>query len=199
MKIKTEEILKKLKELKELKSYEEIEDFILPLDLTSEQFEILSEDEDYDVRCVIAQRPDLPEDLKYKLSEDKDDSVRWAIAEHPDLPEDLMYKLAENDYIWVRRAIAKRPDLPNGLIIRSSCDSDYEWATQEEGFKKLENLNTLKSEDLENAYALIRTSKYISRRKFEKTFNYIIFNFPELSEAAKLLKSVILKGKKDLK
>ncbi len=56
-KMKTEEILKKLKELE---WRHEMEDFISPLELTNEQFEILSEDEDANVRWSIAERLDLP-------------------------------------------------------------------------------------------------------------------------------------------
>ncbi len=223
MKMKTEDILEKLEGLK----YLEIEDFILSLDLTKEQFQILSKNEDMWVRWAIAEhpdlpkylmykwvededagarwsvrwriveRPDLPKDLMYKWVEDEDESVRQRIAEHPNLPEDLMYKMSEDENGRVRRTIAQRPDLSEDLIIRVSCGSS--WGTSTEGFKKLEELNNLKSVYLENAYDLIRTSKYIGRKEFEKTFNYIISNFPELSEAAKWFKNIILIGKRDLK
>ncbi len=166
--MKTEDILK---ELKELDDYFETGEFIHSLDLTKEQFEILAENEDREVRLAVALHPDLPEDLKYKMAEDEREGVRWRIALGTDLPEDL--------------------------IIRLSCDS-Y-WDAQKEGFEELKELNTLKSEDLENAYDIIRTSKDISRKYFEETFNYIISKFPKLSEAAKLFKSIILKGKGDLK
>ncbi len=149
----------------------ESRDFIDYVDLTKEQIEILSENEDSFVRGEIAFHPDLPKDLMYKMAEDKDVIIRRGIAEHSDLPEDL--------------------------IIRFSCDSD--WDTHLNGFIKLEKLNNLKSEDLEKTYDLIRVSKYIGRKYFEKTFDYIISNFPELSEAAKLFKSIILKGKRDMK
>jgi hypothetical protein len=190
----TEDILKKVKELE---YYEEIIDFILSLDLTNEQIEVLAEDEDEDVRWAIAKHPDLPEDLKYKLGDDDHESVRMAIAERPDLPKDLIYKLTEDESKVVRRNIALRPDLPKDLIIKLSCDP-HRYPSYE-GFEKLENLNTLKSEDLENAYDLIRTSKQIHRIGFEDTFNYIISTFPELSEIAKMFKNIILNGKKDLK
>jgi hypothetical protein len=197
MKMKTEDILKKVKELK---TWGEIEDFILSLDLTKEQFEILAENEDNEIKWAIANRSDLPEDLKYKLAEAEDWRVTCAIAERPDLPEDLMYKMAKDERGSVRLARARRTDLPyEDLIIRLSCDYYGGDGIHYRGFKKLENLNTLKSEDLENAYDLIRASKYIGRKHCEKTFDYIISNFPELSEAAKLFKSIILKGKKDLK
>jgi hypothetical protein len=220
MKMKTEDILK---ELKELETWNEHVSFIHSLDLTNEQFQILSKKEDYKVRWGIAEYSDLPEDLMYKLADDKDDIIRMGIAQRPDLPEDLKYKLAEDDADGVRGEIAKhtdlpdalkyklaedeaamvrcqiadRPDLPEDLIIRLSCDYSH-WTTSYVSFKKIEKLNTLKSEDLENAYDLIRTSKDIGRKQFEKTFNYIISNFPELSEAAKLFKSIILKGRNDL-
>jgi hypothetical protein len=217
MKMKTEDILK---EVKELELYHEIRNLILPLDLTNEQFEILSEEKNWKVKWGITERPDLPKDLMYKLAADDDDLIRDAISKRLDLPEDLMYKLAEDkeeriryklagnpkltdvlmykmaeDYnTRVRWTIAEHPDLPKGLIIRLSCD--YWNITSNESFKKL---NNLKSEDLENAYDLIRTSKLIRRINFEKTFNYIISTLPELSEAAKLFKSIILKGKRDMK
>ncbi len=171
------------------------------LDLTNEQIEVLAENEDREVKCLIAEHPDLPKDLMYKLAEDKDDIVRWRIAQHPDLPEGLMYKLAEDEDYDVRWRIARLPYLYKDLIIRFSCDSDKR-NTSRYGYlelKKLEKLNTLKSEDLEKAYDLIRTSKYIGREEFEETFNYIISNFPELSEAAKWFKNIILIGKRDLK
>jgi hypothetical protein len=164
MKMKTKDILKKLEELKEL-GLAGIRDFILSLDLTNEQFKILSEEKSW--------------------------IVVWSITRRPDLPEDLMYKMAEDDDGDIRCDIASCPDLPNDLIIRLSCD--FSWGTS------FEKLSTLKSEDLENAYDLIRTSKFRGREEFEETFNYLISNFPELSEAAKLFKSIILKGKKDLK
>jgi hypothetical protein len=169
-KMKTEDILKKIEELEE---FYEIRDFIHSLDLTKEQFEILAENEDRGVRQAIAEHSDLPNALVYKLAEDKD------------------------QHNSVRRAIAFLSDLPDDLIIRLSCDSDCVNISIK-GFEKLKNLSNLKSEDLEKAYDLIRTSKIIGRENFEKTFDYIISNFPELSEAAKLFKSIILKGKKDL-
>jgi hypothetical protein len=168
MKLSTEKIVEEFKKLK--RDVGILSKFVLSLDLTKEQFEILSENED-----------------KY---------VRRAIAEHPDLPKDLMYKLAEDKTWYVRCLIAERLDLPDDLSIRVRCDS-Y-WSTRERDYKKLENLYNLKSEDLENAYDLIRASKFIDREFFEKTFNYIISNFPDLAVAAKLFKSIILKGKKDL-
>jgi hypothetical protein len=195
-KMKTEDILKKLKELR----YYEIEYFIHSLDLTNEQFEILAEDENGGVRMVIAQHPDLPKGLMYKFAEDGNDLiVREVIAQHPYLPEDLIYKIAEDENKWIRRSIAVRADLPKNkdLIIILSCDSEE--LTYGKAIKKLKKINNLKSEDLENAYALIRTSKYIGREEFEKTFNYIISNFPKLTELANFFKSIILKGKGDLK
>ncbi len=194
MKMKTEDILKKVKELD---YYYEIRDFILSLDLTANQFEVLSENAKGAVKWIIAKHPDLPNDLKYKFAEDDDGDIKWKIAEHPDLPDDLIYKLAEDDYIWVRGAIGSRSDLHKDLIIRFSCDSDWDISTA--GFIKLKKLNNLKSEDLEKAYDLIRTSKLIGRENFEEIFDHIVSNFPELSEAAKLFKSIILKGKRDMK
>jgi hypothetical protein len=241
-KMKTEDILK---ELEELEDYE-IDDFIHSLDLTKEQFEILSEnedmwvrwviaeqpdlskklvyklaeDEDYHIRNAIAVRPDLPKDLMPKLAEDENADVRWQIAERSELSEDLMYKLADDEDKYIRREIAlKRElpddlkyklaedeewvvrlkiglkrDLPKDLLISISCD--YRLFVSRDLFKKL---NNLKPEDVKNAYDLIRTSKYISRKKFKKTFDYIISKFPAVSEGAKLFKSLILNGKKDLK
>ncbi len=159
-----------LEKIKELKWYV-IDDFITPLDLTPEQFKVLFKNEDWYVREAIAERSALPEDLIYKMAEDEDYKVRWGISLRSDLPEDL--------------------------IIRLSCD--YWEFTRQKCFEKLKKLNNLKSEDLENAYDFIRTSKYISRKDFKYIFNYIISNFPELSEAAKLFKNIILKGKRDLK
>jgi hypothetical protein len=194
MKMKFEEIVKKLKELK---WHYDIEDFISSLNLTSEQLEILSENEYYWVRCAIARHPDLPKYLIYKLAEDEYIDVGWEIAQRPDLPEDLMYKLGDNESWMVRLIITERIDLPDDLIIRLSCD--FGWlSVSTSGFENLEKLKNLKSEDLENAYDLIRTSKYIGRKQFEEIFDYIISNFPDLSEAAKLFKSIILKGKKNL-
>jgi hypothetical protein len=194
-KMKTEDILKKIEELED---WDEIRDFILSLELTKEQFEVLSENEAEWVRWGIANHPNLPKDLMYKLAEDEYDLVKQKIAYHPDLPEYLVYKMTEDKDEDVRRAISEHPYLPDDLIIRLCCD--YWNITSRDGFdEKLEKPKNLKAEDLENAYDLIRTSKYISRKEFERTFNYIISNFPDLAEAAKLFKSIILKGKKDLK
>jgi hypothetical protein len=219
-KMETEDILNKIEELK---NYFEIRDFINSLDLTSEQYEVLfknekhlvkweiahhpdlpkklvykfAEDEDYHIREGIVWHPDLPEDLKYKLAEAEEDHVKWLIAQHPALPEDLIYKLGTDEEKYVRWGIARYSDLPKDLIIKLSCDIDR--LASSRGFEKLRKLKNLKSEDLEKAYDLIRTSKHIDKEEFEKTFNYIISNFPELYEASKLFKSIILKGKKDLK
>jgi hypothetical protein len=193
MKMKTEDILKKLEELE----YYEIKDFIHSLELTNEQFEILSEKEDKWIKFDVARHPDLPESSMYKLADTGYAIVRWSIADRLDLPKDLMYKLTEDEEGDVRWSTAERSDLPEDLIIRLSCDTDSN--TSDEGFEKFKELKNLKSEDLENAYDLIRTSKCIGRKQFEKTFDYIISNFPDLAEAAKLFKSIILKGKKDLK
>jgi hypothetical protein len=193
MKMSTEEILE---EVNGFHLGDNIEEFIFPLDLTDEQFEILSENVYIDVKRAIAKHPALPEYFKYKLTEDEMWEVRRDIALRPDLTEDLMYKLTEDEEQWVRFAITKRSDLSGGLLIKLSCDPYRN--TMIRGFGRLEKFNTLKSEDHENAYDFIRISKYIGRKYFERTFNYIISNFPELSEAAKLFKSIILKGKKDL-
>jgi hypothetical protein len=193
--MKTEDILKKIEGLK----YRyEFEDFISSLNLTDEQFQILSENEDTQVRWRMAKRPDLPKDLMYKLAEDKSSTIRCIIAQHPKLPEDLVYKMAEDKVKPVRYTITTRDDLPKDLIIILHCDSFWRKVIIE-GSKRLEKPKNLKSEDLENAYDLIRTSKYIGREEFERTFDYIISTFPEVSEAAKFFKSIILKGKGDLK
>jgi hypothetical protein len=137
------------------------------------------------------------EEILKKLKELEDYEIRNFIHSL-DLTKEQFEILAEDEDPWVREQIAERPDLPDDLTIRSCCDSAY-WGTSYECYKILEKLSNLKSEDLENAYDLIRTSKYISRKDFKYIFNYIISNFPELSEAAKLFKSILLKGKKDLK
>ena len=50
------------------------------------------------------------------LAKDEDDYVREMIAQHPNLNDELIHKLVKDRSYFVRMAIAKRQNLSNELI-----------------------------------------------------------------------------------
>jgi len=67
----------------------------------------LAEDEYWEVRRIVARRPNCPVHLLEQLVKDKDKYVRRAVAGNPNCPVHLLEQLAKNENKDVRETAIK--------------------------------------------------------------------------------------------
>lgn len=68
------------------------------------------------IRCILAERADLPLYLLYSLSQDSNPIIRVSVAKNPDLSNAMKFNLAKDKSNLVRATIAERPDLSIELM-----------------------------------------------------------------------------------
>ncbi|WP_324605287.1 hypothetical protein [Streptomyces sp. NRRL F-2664] len=68
------------------------------------------------VRMLVAQRRDLPPDVRNRLASDEDASVAKAVAPHPGLPAELLRGMVALHGVQVLAGVAANPDAPADLL-----------------------------------------------------------------------------------
>ena len=68
------------------------------------------------IRCILAERADLPLYLLYSLSQDSNPIIRVSVAKNPDLSNAMKFNLAKDKSNLVRATIAERQDLSIELM-----------------------------------------------------------------------------------
>ena len=68
------------------------------------------------IRCILAERADLPLYLLYSLSQDSNPIIRASVARNPDLSNAMKFNLAKDKSNLVRATIAERQDLSIELM-----------------------------------------------------------------------------------
>lgn len=165
-KVETEKIIKKLKFVSWYNDVF-IKKYINNIDVTEEQFDILTDHENWYVRKLI--------------------------IEHPNFPKYLLPKMVTDEHWWVRfQILEKSPDLHVYLIILLGCDKVSE--QRDRAIEELEKLSNLDLEELEKAYDSILASRYVCRNNIKRTFDYIIKKFPEISKNARIFKTILLRS-----
>jgi len=106
---------------------EEKRDFVrnaFEYDVSPKTLVKLADDEDEEVKTMVARNASTPPEVLVKLSGDFFPRVRRAVAANPSTPSEELFNLAGDKSFWVRETVAKSRNAPPELLTKLSEDLD---------------------------------------------------------------------------
>jgi len=94
-----------------------------------EQLTILAQNQNDDVRGLVAQNPSTPENVLKSLSLDEHKYVLGGVASNPSTPVEVLFELEKNIDNYVRQSVVCNPKVPKEILVKLGKDESVEVRT----------------------------------------------------------------------
>jgi hypothetical protein len=123
-----------------------------------ERLEMMANEEEFDIRELVAGNPNASPKTIEKLSNAKEAGVRWCVARNPNTPVKILEQLATDEDSNVRFGVAHNPNTPVKILEQLATDEVWEvrWEVARNSntsSKTLEQLATDENSDVRCATA----------------------------------------------